>query len=51
MITALWLLACGGTEPTATPAEPVAENPIAAVERGLALIYSHDLDGEIEPCG
>ncbi len=47
MIGVLWLVACV-SEPAPTPIEPSTE-PAAA--RELALVYSHDLDGEIEPCG
>ena len=51
MITALWLLACSGTEgePPVSVAPPKAQSE--PVDRGIALVYSHDLDGEIEPCG
>ncbi len=46
----LWLLACSsGEEATAQVAPAPVEAP--AGPRGVALIVSHDLDGEIEPCG
>ncbi len=36
----LLLLACGGAEPAGTVAADA-----------LTLVYSHNVDGEIEPCG
>ncbi len=41
MMIPLLLLACGA-EPSGEEGEPTGE---------LTLIYSHNLDGEIEPCG
>ncbi|GEM_PF-2116234 len=49
MITALLWLACAGTEPSVPEPDPVVDKP--AAPRGVAIVYSHDLDGEIEPCG
>lgn len=37
------LLACAGDD--------VAPELEAPADRELALVYSHDLHGEIEPCG
>ncbi len=51
MITALWLLACSGSDPASTKDEAPPKATSEAVDRGVALVYSHDLDGEIEPCG
>ncbi len=41
MILATLLVACSSPPP---PPPPSAQRPVA-------LVYSHDLDGEIEPCG
>ncbi len=40
----IWLLACTGAP------DPVGELDLPA-DRELALVFSHDLHGEIEPCG
>ena len=46
MISLLWLLACFSSSKT-----PDA-GPAASVARGsFTLVYTGNLDGEIEPCG
>ncbi len=44
MIVSLLWMACSN------PPAPV-ELPAPPSERQVALVFSHDLDGEIEPCG
>lgn len=46
MIPLLWLLACGQRDATPDPGAPGASGTGA-----FTLIYTGNLDGEIEPCG
>ena len=49
MIPLVVLLSCGGS-----PVDPApGAAPVAGVEggRAFAIVYSGNLDGEIEPCG
>ena len=39
------LLACGGSE------EPSSAPAAEAADGGLTIAYSHNVSGEIEPCG
>ncbi len=42
------LLACAGDEPASAPASTPAPDGLGS---GLTIAYSHNVSGEIEPCG
>ena len=46
ILSTLVLPGCTGEQP-----EPAQQGSISGEARALTLVYSNNLDGEIEPCG